>query len=417
MISSTNILYAFIIFFILVSCSKILLLFLNINHIRKHLNAVPTKFQSIIGLPEHKKAQNYTIAKNKLSICSLLIHSVVLLVWLFCNQLNLLHEYINSLGYSELTLGTVFLISFSIINTTVEIPQSIYSTFYLEEKFGFNKTTPKIFIVDMVKQTILSVVIGLPLIYTVLFMLKNAGTMWWFYTWLFLIVFQFVMIWAFPKFISPLFNKFTPLEDKELIKDIQDLCNRCQIVFKDYFVMNASIRSSHGNAYFTGFGKNKRIVFFDTLIQSLSYGQVISVLAHELGHFKKKHIIKSIFVGMTTMFIGLAILGYFYDKPEFFQAFSITTGSNHIALLLFMIVTPYFTYFLTPFSSWSSRKNEYEADQFAAENASAKELIGALLQMYKDNSSTLTPHPWYSKFYFSHPPAAERVKFLERFDS
>jgi STE24 endopeptidase len=417
MITSTTIFYVFILFFILVSSSKILLLFLNIHHIKGHLNAVPTKFQSIISLSEHKKAQNYTIAKNKFSIVSLLIHSIILSIWLFGGQLNSLHEYLNTLQFSDLTLGAVFLITFSIINTTLEIPQSIYSTFFLEEKFGFNKTTPKIFIIDMFKQTVLSIVIGLPLIYAVLFLLKNTGSMWWFFTWVFLVIFQFLMIWAFPKFISPLFNKFTPLEDQELIKDIQALCTRCQIVFKEYFVMDASIRSSHGNAYFTGFGKNKRIVFFDTLIKSLTYGQVISVLAHELGHFKKKHIIKSIIVGVTSMFIGLAILGYFYNKPEFFQAFSIQTESNHMALLLFMLIIPYFTYFLTPLSSWSSRKNEYEADQFAAENASAKELIGALLQMYKDNSSSLTPHPWYSNFYFSHPPAAERVRFLERFDS
>jgi STE24 endopeptidase len=417
MITSHLIFNLFVFFFILVSFIKILLLILNISHVRKHINKVPSKFQDIISLAEHKQAQNYTVAKNKFSIASIVFHAAVLYLWIFHGNLNALHEYSNAIGLTTLNTGVLFLIGFSLINSIIELPLSIYSTFVIEEKFGFNKTTPKLFIIDLVKQTILSMAIGIPLIYAVLFLLNFTGSYWWLYTWGFLITFQFIMIWAYPKFISPLFNKFYPLDDRSLIGDIVIILLSCQIEFKDYFVMNASIRSSHGNAYFTGFGKNKRIVFFDTLIKTLSQGQVISVLAHELGHFKKKHIVKSIFIGVISMFIGLGILGYIYDKPVFFEAFGLSNGSNQMALLLFMLVIPYFTYLLTPISSWSSRKNEYEADQFAAENASAKELIGALLQMYKDNSSTLTPHPIYSKFYFSHPPASERVAFLEKFDS
>jgi STE24 endopeptidase len=225
------------------------------------------------------------------------------------------------------------------------------------------------------------------------------------------------MIWAYPKFIAPLFNKFSKLDDNNLIEEVGKLGERCKINFKDYYVMNASIRSSHGNAYFTGFGKNKRIVFFDTLLSSLKHEDGVSVLAHELGHFKKKHIMKSIIMSSVFLFLGLFVIGQLYANPEFFKAFGFTTKEPYIALLLFVLISPYYTFLFTPVSSWLSRKNEFEADEFAATHASAKELISALLKMYKDNSSTLTPHPVYSKFYFSHPPAKERIDFLSTFKS
>jgi STE24 endopeptidase len=229
--------------------------------------------------------------------------------------------------------------------------------------------------------------------------------------------FQFIMIWAYPKFIAPLFNKFSKLDDEDLTQEIDKLSKRCDINFKDYFVMNASLRSSHGNAYFTGFGKNKRIVFFDTLLKSLNVDEVVSVLAHELGHLKKKHIIKSIIMSSAFLFIGLFILGQLYNSPKLFEAFSLSTNEAYMALLLFVLIAPYYTFLLTPLMSWLSRKNEFEADEFAATHASAKKLITALLKMYKDNSSSLTPHPTYSKFYYSHPPAKERIDFLKKFST
>ncbi len=417
MLTADFINYSFLIFFSITIIIKITLLILNIKNIKDHANEVPKEFSEIITIDDHKKAQNYTIAKNNFNILGIIFHAIILMVWLKTDCLNLLHSYVTSMIDGNILQGVAFILSFSIINSIISIPESLYSTFVIEEKFGFNKMTPKIFIQDLMKQFVLSMVIGVPFLSLILWILYSLGANWWIYTWVFIICFQFLIIWAYPKFIAPLFNKFTKLDDEKLIEEISGLSKKTDIQFKDYFIMNASIRSSHGNAYFTGFGKNKRIVFFDTLLKSLAHNEVVSVLAHELGHLKKKHILKSIITSSILLLIGLFILGQVYNNPALFEAFGIKTNQAYMALLVFTLIIPYYTFLMTPISSWMSRKNEFEADEFAATYASAKALISALLKMYKDNSSTLTPHPIYSKFYFSHPPAKERIEFLNKFSS
>lgn len=408
---------SFLFFFILTIIIKVTLLLLNIYHIKHNFGQVPTEFSEIISLEDHQKAQNYTVVKNKFSLVSIFFHGAILLVWLESGLLEGLYNTITQVSSSPVYQGVIYIFIFSLLNSILSLPESLYSTFVIEEKFGFNKTTKILFIKDLFKQFLISTIIGLPFLYFVIKILYELGNSWWLYTWFFILAFQFIIIWAYPKFIAPLFNKFSELEDKDLIKEVAELGERCELQFKDYFVMNASLRSSHGNAYFTGFGKNKRIVFFDTLLSSLAPDEVISVLAHELGHFKRKHILKSIIMSSIFLLIGLYILGQLSTSTEFFKAFGFQENEPYIALLLFSLIISYYTFLFTPISSWLSRKNEFEADEFAATHASAKKLITALLKMYKDNSSSLTPHPLYSKFYFSHPPAKERIEFLNKFSS
>lgn len=412
--NSEILLYSFLLFLVSVTLFKLYLSMRNVSHIDKNLSQVPPEFQDVVGHDDHLKAGKYTIAKSKFGQISMLFSTLLTVFWLFFGGLAKLDSLVSNLGYNQLMTGVILIIGFSVIQSIITLPFTIYSTFVVEEKFGFNKTTPKLFIIDLIKGGLISIVIGVPLIFTILWIFGSLGTFWWFYTWLFLISFQIVMVWAYPKFISPLFNKFSPVTDQELTKEIDELCSRAEVDFKDYYLMDASKRSSHGNAYFTGFGKNKRIVFFDTLIKTLNVEETIAVLAHELGHFKKKHIHQSILISFFSMLVAFYILGVLSSSDYFFEAFNLE-NSNAIALLLFMLITPYYTYFLTPIGSWFSRKNEFEADEFAAKNAKAQDLISALLKMYRDNSSTLTPDPVFSKFYFSHPPAKERIEFLSRF--
>lgn len=413
MTNSQFFLYSFIFFFSLVIILKLYLTKRNISFVRKNIRQVPAEFQDVIGQEDHLKAGQYTIEKNKFSQFSLIFSSALTIFWLALG-LRYLDEFKNILNLSELQSGVVLILTYSFIQSLLNIPFALYSTFVIEEKYGFNKTTPKLFVIDLLKGTLISIILGVPLLFAVLWIFQSLGAYWWFYTWLFIIIFQVIMVWAYPKFISPLFNKFTPLSDPELTREIDLLCERSELSFKDYFIMDASKRSAHGNAYFTGFGKNKRIVFFDTLIETLNNPEIIAVLAHELGHFKKKHIHQSILISFITLLIGFAILGSLSNSEFFYNSFGLEK-SNSMALILFLMIIPYYTFFFTPLSSWFSRKNEFEADEFAATKADAKDLIHALLKMYKDNSSTLTPDPVYSKFYFSHPPAKERIAFLKRF--
>ena len=295
----------------------------------------------------------------------------------------------------------------------LSLPQTLYTTFVIEEKYGFNKTTWKTFVSDMVKGLILSVVLGAPIIYSILWIMERLGSAWWVYAFVFLTVVQLLIVFIYPTFIAPVFNKFSLLEDGEVKTKIVDLLTRCGFKSSGLFVMDASKRSGHGNAYFTGFGKNKRIVFFDTLLSSLDAEEVEAVLAHELGHMKKKHVLKGMIKGIFFSFIAFAILGYLRNNTAFFNGHGVQTITDYMALTLFSMVAGVYTFLLTPISSYTSRKHEYEADQFASENAKASKLISALIKMYKDNASSLTPDPLFSKFYFSHPPALERVNYLE----
>jgi STE24 endopeptidase len=391
---------------------KLWLNLVNKNHILQHRHQVPSEFANKIELGEHQKAADYTSTKTNFSNMKLFLHFGLLMVWIPLGGLNWLDQVARGFQLSEIQTGLVFFGLYGLISGLISLPESIYYTFVIEEKFGFNKTTVKTFIIDMIKQSILGLVIGVPFLFLILKIMSALGNYWWVYAWAFIIIFQFTLIWAYPKFIAPIFNKFTPLEDEELKKRIESLSQKINLSFRDYYVMNASLRSSHGNAYFTGFGKNKRIVFFDTLLSTLDNDEVEAVLAHELGHLKHKHILKFMFFNIIFMFVGLGVLGWLYQQEVFFQWHQVDQMSSYMALMLFSFISPVYTFLMTPVKSWFSRKNEYEADKFACTYSNGKALIEALVKMYKDNSSSLTPSPLYSKFYFSHPPAMERVRYI-----
>jgi len=405
-----------ILFFILLFLKTGFELYLNWRnqeYVRAHGSSVPAPFEGKITPAEHKKAADYTVEKSKLSRFNLIFGLVSLIIWLPCGLLNSLDQYVTSNFDTEITRGLALFFIFSMINLIISLPVDYYSTFVLEEKFGFNKTDKKTFFTDLVKKVLLSIVIALPFLYVLLKIVLSLGQMWWFYAWSFLIGFQFLMIMIYPNFIAPLFNKFSTIEDGELKSKILALLEKTGFQSNGLFIMDASKRSSHGNAYFTGFGKTKRIVFFDNLIKSLEPNEVEAVLAHELGHFKHKHIFKMLTVSILGALIGFAILGYLYESNTFFTGHFIEQRSSYMALLLFSLVSPLYTFFLTPIFSILSRKHEYEADAFAAKYSQAKDLISALVNLYKENASTLTPDPLFSKIYHSHPPALERIKHLE----
>lgn len=414
MVDYKNVTIIFIFFLMLKEIIESFLEYRNRKNVLENRNKVPEKFAERVTLEEHQKAADYTVAKINAGQIFNLINFFILLGWTLGGGLNQLDMFVRSLGISTLWMGVTFIFSFGIISYLLNLPQSLYTTFVLEERFGFNKTTPKIFVMDTLKALLLSVLIGIPLILSILWVMDKYKENWWFIAWALLTAFQLLMVWAYPVFIAPLFNKFSNLEEGEVKNKVLKLLERTGFKSKGLFVMNASMRSSHGNAYFTGFGKNKRIVFFDTLIKTLEPDEVESVLAHELGHYHKKHILKSIIKSILISLIGFYILKNLYSWLPFYLGHGARIPSDYMALLLFSMVSGIYTFFLTPINSWISRKNEFEADEFAAKNASAPKLISALLKLYKDNASTLTPDPIYSSYHYSHPPALERVKFLEK---
>lgn len=387
----------------------------NKMHILKNRKEVPAKFADQISLEDHQKAADYSVTKIKATQLFNLIAYGVLLLWTLGGGLDYLNGIVKGLGYSELWTGVIFFFAFSFVNSIISLPETLYKTFVIEERFGFNKTTFKLFVVDMLKGMILALVIGTPILAGILWIMNALGEYWWAYAWAFLSVIQLLLMWIYPTFIAPIFNKFTPLEDGEVKDKILELLKRTGFESNGLFVMDASKRSGHGNAYFTGFGKNKRIVFFDTLINTLNPSEVEAVLAHELGHFKRKHVLKLMIKAFIFSFIGLFILGQLMKAEWFFTGHGVNSNETYMALILFTMVSGIYTFFVTPISSWTSRKYEFEADEFAATHSEASDLINALVKMYKDNASTLTPDPAYSAFYHSHPPALIRVNFLEKF--
>ena len=386
----------------------------NMDHILKHRSAVPEKFKDQITLADHQKAADYSVEKIKVSQIFHLIDLVIFLVLTLAGGLELINQF--AMGYSDspIITGLIFFAMLAVFSTITSLPKSIYFTFVIEEKYGFNKTTWKTFFMDMFKAGALAVILGGPIAYSILWIMGKLGNAWWVYAFIFLTSVQLLLVFIYPTFIAPIFNKFSPLEDGEVKNKIIALLSRCGFKSSGLFVMDASKRSGHGNAYFTGFGKNKRIVFFDTLLSSLDAEEVEAVLAHELGHMKKKHVLKGMIKGFVISFIGFAILGYLRSNPAFFNGHGVQTVTDYMALTLFSMVAGVYTFLLTPIASYTSRKHEYEADQFASENAQAGKLISALVKMYKDNAGSLTPDPLFSKFYFSHPPALERVSYLEK---
>lgn len=383
----------------------------QLKHVAAHREAVPAQFAGRITLGSHQKAADYSMTRTRLGFLSLAIEVAVLLAFTLGGGLQLLHDWwatrLDGLAY-----GVALIFSVMAISSLVDLPLSLYTQFVVEEKFGFNRMTLKLFFADLAKQTLLGALIGTPLLLAVLWLMAQAGSLWWLYTWVFWCAFNLLILLIYPTWIAPLFNKFTPLADNELKARIENLLTRCGFASSGLFVMDGSKRSNHGNAYFTGLGRNKRIVFFDTLLSRLQGSEIEAVLAHELGHFKHRHVMKRI-VLMFSLSLGfLAVLGQLMTADWFYHGLGVSTQNTALALILFFLVVPVFTFLLTPLSSLLSRRHEFEADRYAAEHASASELTNALVKLYEDNAATLTPDPLHSLFYDSHPPAALRIAHL-----
>ena len=392
--------------------TQLWLTFRHMKHVSAHHDAVPDAFSDKVSLDDHQTAANYTLAKSSFGITELVVSTLLLLGWTLGGGLNFIDEIWQAMGLSSLITGVGTLVGVFIIISLLEIPLALYSTFVIEEKFGFNKATIRLFVSDRLKQTAITMLLGVPLAFLVLWLMESSGNLWWLYVWLVWTVFTLFLMWVYPSWIAPLFNKFTPLDNNELIQRINNLLLRCGFSSNGVFIMDGSKRSGHGNAYFTGFGTQKRIVFFDTLLRTLDSDEIEAVLAHELGHFKHKHVIKRI-VTMTLMsLLSLALLGWLMQQPWFYTGLGVATQSTHMALLLFLLVMPVFSFFLQPISTFLMRKHEFEADSYAAKQTNPLYLIQALVKLYSENASTLTPDPLFSAFHDSHPPAPVRIAFL-----
>lgn len=390
----------------------------QMRHVLQHRAAVPAEFADTMTLTAHQRAADYTVAKTRFSINRMLFDTAVLIGFTLFGGLQYLSSSLMAFwGEPGMAYQLSLVAAFAVISGILSLPFDYLQQFRLEERFGFNKMTPRLFFADMLKGTLLGAIIGLPLLWLVLWLMDKTGSLWWLYTWMVWSGFQLLMLFIYPTVIAPLFNKFTPLEDDSLRTRIEALMQRTGFAAKGLFVMDGSRRSAHGNAYFTGFGANKRIVFFDTLLSRLTPVQVEAVLAHELGHFKRKHIVKRIVVIFGLSLAFLALLGFLKQQVWFYTGLGVNPlllGSNDaMALILFMIALPVFTFLFSPLSSLTSRKHEFEADAFAAQHADAGELVTALVRLYEDNASTLTPDPLHSAFYDSHPPAAIRISRLK----
>jgi STE24 endopeptidase len=388
----------------------------NVRHVLSHRDAVPPQFAQRIPLAAHQKAADYTVAKSRLAMMSLFFSTVVLLGFTLLGGLQWLSVHILNVTGPGMKYQLLLLAAFAVISGILDLPFDVYRHFVLEERFGFNKMTPKLFISDLVKTVTVGAVIGFPLAWVILVLMEKAGDLWWLYAWAVWCGFQLLMLVLFPTVIAPLFNKFVPLTDDKLRARIENLMRRVGFASKGLFVMDGSKRSAHGNAYFSGFGAAKRIVFFDTLLSRLAPQEIEAVLAHELGHFKLKHIVKRIAVMFGLSLVLLALLGYLKNQVWFYAGLGVDplpgVPNDAMALLLFALVLPVFTFLFSPLASISSRKHEFEADAFAAQHSNAQDLVSALVKLYEDNASTLTPDPLHSAFYDSHPPATLRINRL-----
>ncbi len=382
-------------------------------YVAKHRPDVPVAFKDTVSLEAHQKAADYTLEKSRIGNIDSILGVVILLLLTIGGGINLAFEFWTSSIANPLLAGLIAVASVFLVMTLVDIPTSVYQTFVIEEKFGFNKSTKQQFIKDQLLQLALGAAIGLPLLALILWVMDSIGSLWWLWAWGILMSFSLLMSWLFPTVIAPLFNKFTPMEDGSLKHRIQDLLARCGFNSQGIFIMDGSKRSGHGNAYFTGLGNNKRIVFYDTLINSLEDEELEAILAHELGHFKCKHTIKMLIATAIMTLFSFAVLGWLIDQDWFYTGLGVKLPSHAAALLLFMLVSSPFTFFMQPISAFFQRKFEFEADDFASNHAKAEKLISSLVKLYEENASTLTPDPLYSAFHYSHPPAAIRIANLE----
>jgi len=404
--------YIFLFLLILSTLTEIFLSIRQNASALRNQNVVPSDFKKIVKPKDHKKAALYTSAKAKINILGFIVQGFFLYILTLGGLINYINELALQFSDNEILQGVVLIFSVIILSSIIEAPLGLIKTFVIDEKFGFNKMTFSLYLSDLIKQSLLSIIIMLPVIFVALWIFGNLGDYWWFWLWIFLSIFNVTMLAIYPLYIAPIFNKFKPMEDKKLKAKIEQLLKKCGFESDGLFVMNGSLRSTHGNAYFTGFGKVKRIVFFDTLLEKLSPNEILAVLAHELGHFAHNHVKKRIVFLFVLSFIGLYFLDLLKSNDWFYLGLGVESQTNAIALLLFFLISPLFLFFVRPFMAHYSRKNEYEADAYACKFTPAKDLKESLIKLYRDNASTLTPDKLYSNFYDSHPPAMARIKAL-----
>ena len=387
----------------------------QIRHVASCRDAVPAGYAQSVSLAAHQKAAAYTITKTRFGLLELAFGAVTLLGWTLLGGLDLLNQVLLGLIGPGMLQQVALLVAFALIGGVVELPLAWHATFVIEERFGFNKTTPHLWLADLLKSATLGAVIGIPMVSLILWLMGASGPQWWLWAWSTWMAFNLLLLMVYPTFIAPLFNRFKPLEDENLVHRVTTLMQRCGFTARGLFVMDGSRRSAHANAYFTGFGASKRVVFYDTLLAKLSPAEVDAVLAHELGHFKHRHVIKRIATLFAVSLCGFALLGWLSSHTWFYSALGVQPNmvngapNDALALLLFMLVVPVFTLFLSPWMAHFSRKHEFEADQYAVQQTNGADLASALLKLYEDNASTLTPDPVYVRFYYSHPPAVERL--------
>ncbi|HEY8706492.1 MAG TPA: M48 family metallopeptidase [Burkholderiaceae bacterium] len=391
----------------------------QIRHVAAHRDAVPAPFSATITLAAHQRAADYTLAKGRLGLLSMAFGAAVLLGWTLLGGIGALNEAVRDAlqpRFGAMAYQLALLASFAMISGALDLPFDLYSTFRIEQRFGFNRMTWQLYLADMLKGALIGALIGLPVAALMLWIMGATGGLWWLWAWGAWMGFNLLILVLYPTVIAPLFNKFEPLADESLKARVQALMARCGFAAKGLFVMDGSKRSAHANAYFTGFGAAKRVVFFDTLLGKLSPGEVEAVLAHELGHFKHKHVIKRIGAMFAISLAGFALLGWLATQTWFYMAFGVRPSmgapNDAVALLLFLLVTPVFGFFVSPLFAQISRKHEFQADAYACQQSSGTDLAGALLKLHEDNAATLTPDPLYVRFYYSHPPASERLAAL-----
>jgi len=398
----------------LTTATRLFLAGRHLNHVRAHRGRVPDAFASEIGLAAHQKAADYTCAKTGFAMIDLVVGVLIVLALTFGGGLQWLHDVSAAWAAEGILRGLLLIALVGILATLVDLPLDLYRTFVIEQRFGFNKTTPGLFFADLCKSLLVGALLLLPLAALIIWLIQELGTFWWVYAWAVTVAYGIFVQFIAPTVIAPMFNKFSPMEDPDLKARVERLLERCGFKVKGLMKMDGSRRSAHGNAYFTGFGKSKRIIFFDTLLQQLNPAEVEAVLAHELGHFKLRHILKRMVLTSVLSLGFFWLLGSMMRQEWFFSGLGVASPSPAMALVLFMFVLPPFTFLLQPLGAMLSRKHEFEADQYAAQYASARDLVSALIKLYRDNASTLTPDPLHSAFYDSHPPAITRIARLQK---
>lgn len=404
----------FIIAVIITSLMRWWLLYRQLRHVQQHRSMVPVPFTTTLTLAEHHKAADYTQARGYVTVVSIALESVMTLWWTVGGGIDWLMQWWSPWQLPALYAGTALLVSWGVIETLVALPLRVYRTFVIETRFGFNNTTIATFLKDLVLSAVIGLVIVVPLVFGLLWILQSLGNWWWVWAWVAFCLFQLLAIWAVPTLIAPLFNRFTPLSDAVLTQRIDALLTRVGFASSGVFVMDASRRSGHGNAYFTGIGNQKRIVFFDTLLAQLSHGQIEAVLAHELGHYKLQHIPKMIAGAFGMALIGFAGMDLLLRHPDVFAGVGALSTTSASTILLFLVCSPLLTFWLDPVAHWWSRRHEYEADAFAVAHTNATDMIDALVVLFKENASTLTPDPIYVTWYYTHPATMQRITHIEQ---